>query len=354
MFADRLTTRVTLLFAATSLLLSGCSGSSGGSGPPSMQQNAANIHNANAASQQLSPHRRIHAAEVAAKPGSGGSQCIPIDSVYPNSDFHGLGFTAGAVSGGDHLNVDATGCNYGIYLYPGAPNLHVDHAIVKGAFRVTIFAEDVTGVTIDHTVVNGTSAGTADPNSFSDGGIAFRGASGTVTNTQVFNITGFGMNIVANNGCFEPALAPCMLSNVTADHVLIDNSATTGDGFDVEGAFYPTPFSTAVITHSTVIGGNLSTLPHESEIDNDGAQTGVASIDGDLTLKDDKVINAQVGFDVYCSNSNVNSFADLKNNDDKVVTGTTVALPQTPLPANQTLNVFDVQQMDGAFGAGYC
>jgi len=362
MDTKRLATRTALACAVMAVFLSACSGSSGPSaGVPQIQQGTSGQQ------QRLSPRQRILASEKMMSPPkqSGSSNCILIDSVYRYSDFQTLGYTAAAVSGGDHLNINATGCDYGIYLYPGAPNLNVDHAKVKGAFRAGIFAEDVTGVTIDHTVVNGTSFGTADANSsssasgkqrsFSGGGIEFRGASGTVSDTRISNVQTFGMNILYSNACFV-SIPPktCMVSNVTADHVVIDNSTTMADGFDILGAFYPTPFSTAVITHSKVIGANLSTLSKTSEIDNVGAQTGVASIDGNVTLNDVTTHNMQVGFDLYCSNSNVNSLTDLENNHDKVLTGTTVALPQTPLPASQTLNVFTVQQMDGAFGAGYC
>ena len=355
MATKRLATRTALACAVTALFFSGCSGASGPiSGVPQVQQATSS------AEQRLSPRERAARAEKSASKtqGSGGSSCIAIDSVNPKSDFHTLGYTAGAVSGGDHLKIDATGCDFGIYLYPGAPDLDVDHAKVKGAFRAGIFVESVTGVSIEHTVVNGNSSGsddgTADPSSFSSEGIAFHGASGTVNNTRIFNTQLSGMNIMANNGCFVLVKTPCMLSNVTVDHVTIDNSASTGDGVDILGTFYPT-FSTAVITHSKVIGGNLSALPGVSEVDIAGApQTGVASFDGNVTLNDVTARNMQIGFGIYCSNSNVNSLADLKNNHDKVVTGTTVALPQTPLPTNQTLNAFTVQQLDSAFGAGFC
>jgi hypothetical protein len=350
MITRRFTIETVLICTATSFVFCACSNSSTTSLPISqMQQTRSTL-------QLLSPQRRMAARERAeAKNYSGNSNCILIDTVFPNSDFHGLGFTAAAVSGGDHLHISATGCTYGIYLYPGAPNLHIDHAIVTGAYRVPIFAEDVSGVTIDHTVVNGTSAGKADLNTIPIGGIAFRGAGGTVTNTVIYNASVFGMNVVANDAC-EPSKRPpfvCLQSHVTVDHVIIDNSATTGDGFDIAGGPYP-QLSSATISHSTVIGPNSSTIAGDSEVDNYGAQVGFASFDGNLNVDFDSAIHDQIGFDVICSTSNVANLAALAKQHDSVSVGVPVSLPQSPIPENQVLNVISVQQEDAAFGAGYC
>ena len=294
--------------------------------------------------QWVSPHKRMAAQERSLAHRNPNAKCILIDSVYPKSDFHGLGFTAAAVSGGDHLNIDATGCTYGIYLYPGAPDLNIDHAIVKNAYRVQIFAEDVSGVTIDHTRASASSP--------SLGGIAFRGAGGTVDHTAIFNNSVFGMNIVANDGCFEPALAPCMQSNVTVAYTLIDNSKSTGDGFDVVGGPLPQT-SVGSISHSTVKGPNTAVLPGFSEVDLYGAQVGYAYFDATLKADFDSAKNNQIGFDVYCS-TGISSTADLAKDHDRVTFATKVSLPTTPLPENQVLNVFSASQLDAIFGPGAC
>ncbi len=293
--------------------------------------------------QWVSPHKRMDAQERSLAHINPNANCILIDSVYPKSDFHGLGFTAAAVSGGDHLSIDATGCTFGIYLYPGAPDLSIDHAIVKNADRVQILAEDVSGVTIDNTLAYASSPSLA--------GIAFRGAGGTVDRTAISNTSVTGMNIVANDGCFEPALAQCMQSNVTVDNALIDNSKSTGDGFDVIGGPLPKT-SVASISHSTVIGPNTAVLPG-SEVDLYGAQVAYAYFDATLTADFDSAINNQIGFDVYCS-TGISSTADLAKDHDIITFATKVTLPTTPLPENQVLNVFSASQLDAIFGPGAC
>lgn len=294
--------------------------------------------------QWVSPHKRVDAERRSPAHAKPNTNCILIDSVYPYSDFHGLGFTAAAVSGGDHLNIDATGCTYGIYLYPGAPDLNINHAIVKNADRVQIFAEDVSGVTIDNTQATASSP--------SLGGIAFRGAGGTVDHTAISNNSVFGMNVVANDGCFESALAPCMQSNVTVDYTLIDNSKSTGDGFDVVGGPLPQT-SVASISHSTVKGPNTAVLPGLSEVDLYGAQVAYGNFDATLTADFDSAINNQIGFDVYCS-TGISSTGDLAKDHDIVTFAKKVSLPTSPLPENQVLNVFTASQLDAIFGPGSC
>lgn len=348
MVTKRFVMQTALLCVSTALILSACSGSSGTSpSVPMVQQPGASAQRA------ISPRQRERTQEDAAVPGSSSnSNCILIDTVYPKSDFAGRGFTAAAVSGGDHLNIDATGCTYGIYLFPGAKDLNIDHAVVRHASRIQIFAEAVPGVTIDHTIVNGTSPGTADPTSFSLGGIAFRGAGGTVRHTRIFNAESLGMNIVANSGCFVPAATPCLQSNVTVAQTVIDNSKSTGDGFDVIGGPLP-QVTVASISHSTVIGPNTATLAGRSEVDIYGAQVGYALFDASVQADFDSAVNDQIGFDAYCS-TGISSLTDLANLHDRISTGTTVTLPQTPLPENQVLNVFSADQLDAVFGPGSC
>lgn len=284
------------------------------------------------------------------------SNCTLIDTVNPNSDFAGLGFTARSFTGGDHLNIDATGCTYGIYLTEGAKDLHIDHALVNGASRVAIFAEAVSGVTIDHTVVNGTSFGgpaNASASNSSLGGIGLRGVTGSVRNTRIYNTNTFGMNIVANNACFGAnPNAPCLQSNVTVDQTIIDNSKQTGDGFVVAGGPFPAQ-SIGSISHSTVIGPNLSALPGKSQLDIYGAQVGYMFDDASVKADFDASVNNQIGFNVYCS-TGIATLQDLKNLHDRISFQTVAALPTSPqLQENQVLNVFSAAELNAVF-PGIC
>lgn len=343
MLAKRFSLRVALLGSATALFLSACSNYPGTSSiAPQTQQAPSSVHT-------LSPHKKNTALEGAAAPkSSGASQCTSIDTLNPNSDFVGHGFTTAAYNGGNNLNINATGCTYGIYLYPGARNLHISRAKVNGAYRVQIFAEQVPGVTIDHTTVN-TAGGS------SLGGIAFRGASGTVSNASIYNTTTFGLNIVANNACFGSP-GTCMEPNVSVTYTTIDNSKSTGDGVVVIGAAVPpATTATASISHTMVIGANLAIPPGVSAVDIYGAQTGFAIFDGDANATYDQSINDQVGFDAYCSAGFTNSANLNRVQHNKVSYRTPVSLTGVPgLAENQVLNAFSQAQIDAAFGPGSC
>jgi len=285
----------------------------------------------------------LHRARV--KHASSRTSCTSIDTLNPNSDFAGLGFTTAAYNGGDNLNVNATGCTYGIYLYPGATNLHISHASVDGASRFEIFAEGVSGVSIDHTVVNGAGGS-------SGGGIAFRGASGTLSNASIYNTKGVGINILANNACFA-GIGTCVEPNVTVRYTTIDNSRTTGDGIDVIGCCLP-QVATASLSNTSVTGANLATPPGRSEVDLYGAQTGFASFDANVSATYDQSIDNQVGFDAYCSTGFTNSSDLNRIQHDKVSFQTSVPLTGGPLAENQVLNAFSSAQLDAAFGPGAC
>lgn len=280
--------------------------------------------------------------------------CTPIKSVNPNTDFPNdpatkKPATALRFEGGDGLTLDATGCTYGIYLSPASKELRIDHAVVAHASRVAIFAEDVSGVSVDHTVVNGTSFGLSDPTSRSRGGIAFRGASGTVDHARVFNTTGFGINIVANNSCFGVGRGTCYEPNVSVDHSTIDNSATTGDGIDVIGGPYP-KIATASISHSTAIGSNASAL-RPGQFD-PIAQAGFGFVDAAVATNEDTAVDNQVGFDAFCA-TGIASLDDLAASHDRVTYDTPLAFPLLPLAENQVLNVFSFAQLEAAI-PGYC
>lgn len=343
------TKRVLILAACcfTASVLAACSTSSNGTSPPTTQ-----MQQSRSLRQVLSPHKKDLAMETApVRKSNSTAQCTLIDSVYPQSDFAGHGFTAARVSGGDNLNIDATGCTYGIYLYPGAPNLHISKSVVRRASRFQIFAEAVPGVSIDHTVVSGTSLGKADPGSVSLGGIAFRGASGKVTYSQIYNGVVVGMNIFDNNACFFGSNG-CMPPNVTVTNTTVDNSQTTGDGFVVAGGPYPENQPVASISHTKVIGPNSAVLPGTSQIEIYGAQVGFATDTATIKFSYDSAVNDQVGFDIYCSNG-ISGPADLKVLHDTAKYSTPISLPQSPFPENQVLNVFSADQLNAVF-PGFC
>lgn len=313
-------------------LLAGCSG--GGSATPSFPDHAVRPTVAQARSE-------VDSAQAAA------ARCTPIKNVNPDTDFPNA--TALRFEGGDHLALDATGCTYGIYLSPKSTDLHVDDVSVVHASRVQIFSEDVSGVAIHRTVVNGVSFDRADPTSVSLGGIAFRGASGTIDRSEVFNANVFGINIVANNRCFGVGLGTCHEPDVTVDRSTVNNSTTPGDGIDVLGGPFPLR-AIASISRTTVIGSNSATLL-PGQVDLYG-QVGFGFIDAAVTVRDVAAVNNQVGFDEYCAKG-IEDIGDLIEHHDRVSFATPIVLPKSPLPENQVLNVFSLDQLDDAI-PGFC
>jgi hypothetical protein len=127
----------------------------------------------------------------------------------------------------DHANVDASGCDIGIYLGPASNGQSIDHTSVTDANQYGIFADQAQNVTIDHTQVSkiGNHAGGAfAPNGVQTGiGLYFRGASGSVDHTDLFL---YQKNGTAFNCLFDAVTGAC----VKPSSVSMSHSTATGLG----------------------------------------------------------------------------------------------------------------------------
>jgi hypothetical protein len=135
--------------------------------------------------------------------------------------------TAAAVPTGkvDHANINASGCDVGIYLGPSSNGQSIDHTTVTDANQYGIFADQAQNVAIDHTQVsrigNHDGSGAFAPNGVQTGvGLYFRGASGSVDHTDLFqyqkNGTAFNCLFDAVSGaCLKPSSVSMMHSTAT-------------------------------------------------------------------------------------------------------------------------------------------
>lgn len=125
----------------------------------------------------------------------------------------------------DHANINASGCDIGIYLGPSSNGQIIDHTTVTDANQYGIFADQAQNVSIDHTQVskigNHDGSGAFAPNGVQTGvGLYFRGASGTVDHTDLFqyqkNGTAFNCLFDQTTGnCLKPSSVSMMHSSAT-------------------------------------------------------------------------------------------------------------------------------------------
>jgi hypothetical protein len=197
--------------------------------------------------------------------------------------------TAKSFSPGRFINLDATGCDYGIYLGPSVHHARISFSRVHGAGRVEIIAEGANDVQISDSAIDG-SGGLK--------GIEFDyGATGSIVRSFVTN-TGTGINIIygatgyvgqtlITNTSF---LGINVLDNSTGliEDVLVDNQMNVGSGVAVQLG------STGTIRRTTAIGAGQPTAV--------GPQYGFffGYNQPQVTITDSTAIHNEYGFGSYC------------------------------------------------------
>ena len=183
---------------AIAAVLSACSG--GAPQPPHMPQFGAHKSSlfrdlgTSASGRSASTVAIGHCTEVATSKGILYAKLVPTGPV-------------------EHASVDASNCDIGIYLGPSSQGELIDHTTVTDANQYGIFADQAQNVTIDHTTVakigNHTN-GTFAPNGVQTGvGLYFRGATGTVDHTDIYqyqkNGTAFNCLFDQTGACVKPS-----------------------------------------------------------------------------------------------------------------------------------------------------
>jgi len=201
-----------LLAGAVGVILSACSGA--GSQPPAQVQqlhkSSAFADTGSVASTSASRSvRSLHCTAVTTSKGPMTAAAVPTSKV-------------------DHANINASGCDVGIYLGPSSNGQSIDHTTVTDANQYGIFADQAQNVTIDHTQVskigNHDGSGTFAPNGVQTGvGLYFRGASGSVDHTDLFL---YQKNGTAFNCLFDAITGAC----VKQSSVSMTHSTATGLG----------------------------------------------------------------------------------------------------------------------------
>jgi hypothetical protein len=167
------------------------------------------------------------------------------------------------------VTLDASGCDIGIYVGPGADTVLISGVTVSGANEHGIFVQDASHVTIQYSVVTGNGvAGHACPPSgvappaciAEDKGIELAGTSNsTVTHNVVsYNRADGGIG-VADDGPTDPGapgtfpgIAHGAKNVVVSDNLIINNS--NGCGIVVAAYNQGTPVDNIQVLGNTVIG----------------------------------------------------------------------------------------------------
>jgi hypothetical protein len=233
---------------------------------------------------------------------SPGTSCTPIVTVNPATQFPTR--TAKSFSPGRFINLDATGCDYGIYLGPSVHHARIADSRVHGASRVEIIAEGADDVEISDSAIDG-SGGLK--------GIEFDyGASGSIDRTYVTN-TGTGINLIygatghvgltlITNTSF---IGINVLDNATGviEDVLVDNQMNVGSGVAVQLG------SKGTIRRTTAIGAGKPTAV--------GPQYGFffGYSQPQVSITDSTAIHNEYGFGSYCV-PGISSAADFTNAGD--------------------------------------
>jgi parallel beta helix pectate lyase-like protein len=312
-----------LTVLAAGALLSACGGGGGGSRAPTVLPGATVPDAAARSVDGVTRNAPVPAATTAPPPG-----CTYIVTKNPATQLDtsrtAKSFTTGsgedAEESGEHegerggrgrLNLDATGCDYGIYLGPKSKHARIRNARIHGAGRAQIVAEGSDDLQITNTATDGGSFASIEFTYGASGSVersfvtnAFVGiiynfsSRGLVGETLVTNTSFLGIDITAN-------------SNVTVEDTRIDNSMNVGGGVAVQlGA-------NGVLRNVTAIGAGVPNI---------GIQAGFffGYLNPHVSTSHLTAINNQYGFISYCV-AGINSVTDLTNAHD-------VALGSTALP----------------------
>ena len=126
-----------------------------------------------------------------------------------------------------HANINASGCDIGVYLAPSSNGQVIDQTSIHDPNQMGVFADQAQNVTIDHSQVfkigNHDGTGAFAPNGVQTGvGLYFRGATGSVDHTDIYQ---YQKNGTAFNCLFSEAGACVKPSSVSMQH-----STATGLG----------------------------------------------------------------------------------------------------------------------------
>ena len=161
--------------------------------------------------------------------------------------------------------VDATGCDLGIYVGPGASNITLDGDTVTGANDHGIFAQDTSGLTISNSTVSGNGVAPT-PGIAENKGIELVGVTNsTVTgNTVTGNLADGGIGI-ADDGPVDPG-APNPGTLTATDNVTVSGNHSVGNygGCGIVVAAYDpgAGVTSATVTGNTVTGSIGQFGPH--------------------------------------------------------------------------------------------
>lgn len=277
-------------------VLAACAG--GASQPPLRTPQQALLQPQSAARASLFDDRKPLAATSTARSIASVTSCTPVVTTA-----HGP-MTAKLVPTKpvSHADVNASGCDIGIYLGPASNGQSIDLATVHDANQYGIYADQAQNVTIDDAAVwaigNHDASGHFAPNGVQTGiGLYFSGASGSVDHTALFL---YQKNGTAFNCLWNADFSVC----VKPSHVSVQNSSATGLGtvnYIAQNGFQYWDSTAPLFAHN--ISSNNKYLNPSDPIYNKSATgylflcTNVAS-QQQLIRQDDAAFDNDINYDV--------------------------------------------------------
>jgi Right handed beta helix region len=236
----------------------------------------------------LAPNAASRQAETVVIPPPPG--CTPIINVNPATHFPTR--TARRFAGGEDFNLDATGCDYGIYLGPNVKHAEIEEAKIHGFNRIGIITEGAKNVRIRRTAVDGGGKIAGIEYTYDSTGSVERSF---VTNAETGIEVIFGGRVLIGESYITNTsfLGVNVLEDASAvvEDVYIDNSMNLGSGVAVQLG------SKGLVRNVTAIGAGKPTLF--------GPQFGFffGYRDPHVEAKDNTAIGNQYGFGAYCVTS---------------------------------------------------
>ncbi len=178
------------------------------------------------------------------------------------------GLTAAVVANGTLIdstggNIDATGCDIGIYVPPGVNNQTIggssasDGITISGANDTGIFAEDNTGLTVESDTIqgNGVAPGSGIG---SYGGVVMAGETGATASANTVTNNGGGGFFVNDNGPVDPGTAAAGTGPLTpATDDTVSGNMISGN-YGNCGIVYATHNSGGSITGGSIQGNTIT------------------------------------------------------------------------------------------------
>ena len=204
---------------------------------------------------------------------------LALHGATPNAACHtvtttyGATITAAVVGGGDHLALDfsTTPCDVGVYFGPSYPGRKLDHTTINGPYTFGVYVDNTNGVHVDNTAMtHGNSSG--------DGLVELDSTGLTIDHTTIDG-SYFGIDSVSIHKPTDITIDHTAVSGygsgngmTFADTVSVSHSTATGNDPNAYGFVFENA-NAAQVDHNTASGNQYDFYfcPHGTGINTQSA-----------------------------------------------------------------------------------